>query len=75
MAHRSGLPSARLRRSMPDEVPLLLIGRLDGDLADDALVGIDRLVRVGGTEGLEDGFVDGAGPRMLPASGRARMEA
>jgi GNAT superfamily N-acetyltransferase len=28
MAHRSGLPSAKLRRGMPDEVPLLLIGRL-----------------------------------------------
>lgn len=28
MAHRSGLPNAKLRRVMPDEVPLLLIGRL-----------------------------------------------
>lgn len=32
MAHRSGLPSARLRRGMPDEVPLLLIGRLAIDI-------------------------------------------
>ncbi|WP_206606016.1 GNAT family N-acetyltransferase [Steroidobacter cummioxidans] len=28
MAHRSGLPTAKLRRGMPDEVPLLLLGRL-----------------------------------------------
>jgi GNAT superfamily N-acetyltransferase len=32
MAHRSGLPSAKLRRGMPDEVPLLLIGRLAIDV-------------------------------------------
>lgn len=32
MAHRSGLPNAKLRRGMPDEVPLLLIGRLAVDL-------------------------------------------
>ncbi len=32
MAHRSGLPSARLRRGMPEEVPLLLIGRLAIDV-------------------------------------------
>lgn len=31
MAHRSGLPNAKLRRGMPDEVPLLLIGRLAVD--------------------------------------------
>ncbi len=31
MAHRSGLPSAGPRRGMPDEVPLLLIGRLAVD--------------------------------------------
>lgn len=31
MAHRSALPSAKLRRGMPDEVPLLLIGRLAVD--------------------------------------------
>lgn len=33
MTHRSGLPSAKLRRGMPDEVPLLLIGRLAVDVA------------------------------------------
>lgn len=32
MAHRSGLPSAKLRRGMPNEVPLLLIGRLAIDM-------------------------------------------
>jgi GNAT superfamily N-acetyltransferase len=32
MAHRSGLPNAKLRRGMPDEVPLLLIGRLAIDV-------------------------------------------
>lgn len=32
MAHRSGLPNAKLRRGMPDEVPLLLIGRLAVDV-------------------------------------------
>jgi GNAT superfamily N-acetyltransferase len=32
MAQRSGLPSAKLRRGMPDEVPLLLIGRLAIDV-------------------------------------------
>jgi GNAT superfamily N-acetyltransferase len=32
MAHRSGLPTAKLRRGMPDEIPLLLIGRLAVDL-------------------------------------------
>ncbi|WP_414694626.1 GNAT family N-acetyltransferase [Phenylobacterium sp.] len=30
-AHRVGLPSAKLRRGMPEEVPLLLIGRLAVD--------------------------------------------
>lgn len=33
MAHRSGLPNAKLRRGMPDEVPLLLIGRLAVDVS------------------------------------------
>lgn len=28
MAHRSSLPTGKLRRGMPDEIPLLLIGRL-----------------------------------------------
>lgn len=32
MAHRSGLPTAKLRRGMPDEVPLLLLGRLAIDV-------------------------------------------
>ena len=32
MAHRSGLPTAKLRRGMPDEIPLLLIGRLAVDV-------------------------------------------
>jgi GNAT superfamily N-acetyltransferase len=32
MAHRSGLPNAKMRRGMPDEVPLLLIGRLAVDV-------------------------------------------
>lgn len=32
MAHRSGLPTAKLRRGMPDEIPLLLIGRLAIDV-------------------------------------------
>lgn len=32
MAHRSGLPNAKLRRGMPGEVPLLLIGRLAVDV-------------------------------------------
>lgn len=32
MAHRAGLPTAKLRRGMPDEVPLLLIGRLAIDV-------------------------------------------
>lgn len=32
MAHRSGLPTAKLRRGMPDEIPLLLIGRLAIDI-------------------------------------------
>lgn len=32
MAHRSSLPGAKLRRGMPDEVPLLLIGRLAVDM-------------------------------------------
>ena len=32
MAHRSGLPNAKLRKGMPDEVPLLLIGRLAIDV-------------------------------------------
>ena len=32
MAHRSGVPNAKLRRGMPDEVPLLLIGRLAVDV-------------------------------------------
>jgi predicted N-acetyltransferase YhbS len=31
MVHRTGLPSAKLRRGMPDEVPVLLIGRLAVD--------------------------------------------
>jgi GNAT superfamily N-acetyltransferase len=31
MEHRSALPSARLRQGMPDQVPLLLIGRLAVD--------------------------------------------
>lgn len=31
MAHRSALPTAKLRRGMPDEIPLLLIGRLAVD--------------------------------------------
>jgi GNAT superfamily N-acetyltransferase len=33
MAHRSALPSAKLRRGMPDEVPLLLVGRLAIDVS------------------------------------------
>lgn len=33
MARRVALPSAKLRRGMPDEVPLLLIGRLAIDAA------------------------------------------
>ncbi len=32
MAHRSGLPTAKLRRGMPDQVPLLLIGRIAVDV-------------------------------------------
>jgi GNAT superfamily N-acetyltransferase len=32
MVQRSGLPSAKLRRGVPDEVPLLLIGRLAIDV-------------------------------------------
>ena len=32
MAHRSGLPTAKLRRGMPQEIPLLLIGRLAIDV-------------------------------------------
>jgi predicted N-acetyltransferase YhbS len=32
MAHRSGSANAKLRRGMPDEVPLLLIGRLAVDV-------------------------------------------
>lgn len=31
MAHRAALPTAKLRRGMPDEIPLLLIGRLAVD--------------------------------------------
>lgn len=31
MAHPSALPTAKLRRGMPDEIPLLLIGRLAVD--------------------------------------------
>jgi len=33
MEQRVGLPSARLRRGLPDQVPLLLIGRLAVDAA------------------------------------------
>jgi GNAT superfamily N-acetyltransferase len=33
MAQRPVLPSAKLRKSMPDEIPLLLIGRLAVDIA------------------------------------------
>lgn len=33
MTHRSELPTAKLRRGMPDEIPLLLIGRLAIDAA------------------------------------------
>ncbi len=32
MAHRRAMPSAKLRRGMPDEIPLLLIGRLAVDV-------------------------------------------
>ncbi|AMN47806.1 GCN5 family acetyltransferase [Steroidobacter denitrificans] len=45
MAHRTALPTAKLRRGMPDEVPLLLIGRLaiDADFQKRGL-GVDLLI-------------------------------
>ena len=45
----------------------LFAGGLDRDGADDALVGVDGLVGIGGTDGFETGFVDDAGGRVSAA--------
>ena len=47
----------------------LVGGGLDGDVGDDALVGIDGLGGVGGADGLEDGLEGLAGLRMRAAGG------
>jgi predicted N-acetyltransferase YhbS len=45
MASRSGLPTAKLRKGMPEEVPLLLIGRLAVDVTHQKRgLGTDLLV-------------------------------
>ena len=45
MAHRSALPTAKLRRDMPDEIPLLLIGRLAVDASHQGRgLGTDLLI-------------------------------
>lgn len=71
MAHRGALPSAKLRRDMPNDVPLLLIGRLAVDkdyqglglgsaLLADALARCESAAEIAGARGVIAHAIDEA---------------
>jgi GNAT superfamily N-acetyltransferase len=83
MEQRAALPSAKLRRGMPDQVPLLLIGRLAVDksfqgiglgssLLADALRRCLAAAAIAGARGIVAHAIDDAAVRFYEKHGFAR---